>query len=358
MAPRPTTSDLSGPPDPQIMALMCQMARRYGPKILLATFETAIVESGIHNLNWGSEHSHGVFQQQWDAGGYGTPADTMNPPKATRMFLDRLVPLAAKRPDLSAGQLAAAVQRPREDLVGRIRPVGQAPGADREALLMRCRTLIALLAAVLASGCLAGCGDEPAAKPVATVVDDDVSAKDAARPVAHRPDPDGRRARRRAQRRAAAQARRRQGGGRRPDRHMGIRPTRVEFAKGGGMEDLVWQRWGDRGAQGSGRMVGVVCEPDCGHGREIDVPATIRLSEPVACAGRRFFDRGEIVVASDDPDASPPRGWRPRARPALRAGRRGARDGRGARTAGTASARSARGTSGRPTGPARPPARR
>jgi hypothetical protein len=169
---------------------------------------------------------------------------------------------------------------------------------------MRCRTPIALLAAVLASGCLAGCG-EPAAKPVATVVDDGVSAKDAERPVSTLIDPTPTDAALDAE--PSAALRRKLAAGRVAvvdlTGHMGIRPTRVEFAKGGVMEDLVWQRWGDRGAQGSGRMVGVVCEPDCGHGREIDVPATIRLSEPVACAGGRFFDRGEIVVASDDPDA-------------------------------------------------------
>ena len=114
----PTTSNLGGPPDPQIMNLMCQMAGPYGPKILLATFETAIVESGIHNLDHGMDDSHGVFQQQWTVGAWGTLADTMNPPKATRMFLDALLPVARRHPSWTAGQWAAEVQRPREDLRG------------------------------------------------------------------------------------------------------------------------------------------------------------------------------------------------------------------------------------------------
>jgi Putative Flp pilus-assembly TadE/G-like len=116
--PWPTVSSLAGPPDPQIMALMCQMAAPFGPKILLATFETAIVESGIKNLDFGHADSHGVFQQQWTTG-WGTLADTMHPPTATRMFLEAAVKVARDNPGMSAGQIAATVQRPREDLRGR-----------------------------------------------------------------------------------------------------------------------------------------------------------------------------------------------------------------------------------------------
>jgi hypothetical protein len=84
---------------------------------------------------------------------------------------------------------------------------------------------------------------------------------------------------------------------------IGIRPRTFEFAKGGRMEDVEWSRWSDRGAEGSGRMVGLVCDPTCAQGTTITVPATITLSRPVACPAGRFFDRGRIEVASDDPDA-------------------------------------------------------
>lgn len=131
----PTTSSLAGPPDPQIMALMCRMASPHGPKILLATFGTAIVESGIHNLNHGMDESHGVMQQQWTQG-WGTLADTMDPPKAIRMFLDAAIRVDRQYPGLSAGQLAAIVQRPREDLRGRY----QEEKATAERLIARaCR---------------------------------------------------------------------------------------------------------------------------------------------------------------------------------------------------------------------------
>jgi len=84
---------------------------------------------------------------------------------------------------------------------------------------------------------------------------------------------------------------------------IGIRPRELEFAKGGRMEEVEWSRWTDRGAEGRGRMVGLVCDPTCAQGTTITVPATIVLSQPVACPAGRFFDRGRIEVESDDPDA-------------------------------------------------------
>jgi hypothetical protein len=99
------------------MSLMCTMSAPYGPKIRLALFETAIVESGIHNLDYGDAESHGYLQQQW-VWGWGTLADTMHPPTATQMFLDAAVKVARRYPGASAGQIAAIVQNPRADLRG------------------------------------------------------------------------------------------------------------------------------------------------------------------------------------------------------------------------------------------------
>ena len=125
------TGTYGGPPDLEIVALICQLARPYGPKIRLAAFEAAIVESGIHNLNYGHADSHGVFQQQWSVGGWGTKAQTMDPVHATNAFLR--VAAQMDRPGLPAGELAARVQRPREDLRGRYAAVqGQAAALIRE----------------------------------------------------------------------------------------------------------------------------------------------------------------------------------------------------------------------------------
>jgi hypothetical protein len=120
-----TSGTYGGPPDLKIVALICQMSESYGDKIRLAAFEAAIVESGIHNLNYGDAASHGVFQQQWTVGEWGTLEQTMDPVHATHMFLETAAEMDA--PGLSAGELAANVQRPREDLRGRYAAVqGQA----------------------------------------------------------------------------------------------------------------------------------------------------------------------------------------------------------------------------------------
>jgi hypothetical protein len=126
-----TSSTYGGPPDLKIVALICQMSARYGGKIRLAAFEAAIVESGIHNLNYGHADSHGVFQQQWSVGEWGTKEQTMDPVHATHMFLTTAARM--DRPGLPAGELAARVQRPREDLRGRYAAVeGQALALIRE----------------------------------------------------------------------------------------------------------------------------------------------------------------------------------------------------------------------------------
>jgi hypothetical protein len=168
---------------------------------------------------------------------------------------------------------------------------------------MRAPAVVALLAALLLSGCI-GTDEKPAQAPVATV-DDGVSERDAARPASSLVDPLPTRAALDARPSAVLRDRLDAGAVALVDLtgHMGIRPGAVDFASGGRLEDVEWRRWDDRGAEGRGRMVGVVCDPDCGRGTRIEAPATITLSRPVACPRGRFFDRGRIEVESDDPDA-------------------------------------------------------
>jgi hypothetical protein len=168
---------------------------------------------------------------------------------------------------------------------------------------MRALALATLLAALLCCGCV-GADDQPAQAPVATV-DDGVSAEDAARPAITLVDPIPTEAALAARPSAALRRRLDAGAVALVDLsgRIGIRPRVVEFAKDGRLVDVEWRRWGDRGAEGRGRLVGVVCDPDCGRGRRFEAPATIRLSDPFACPRGRFFDRSAIDVASDDPDA-------------------------------------------------------
>jgi hypothetical protein len=168
---------------------------------------------------------------------------------------------------------------------------------------MRALAVLALLAALLCSGCMGG-DEQPAQAPVATV-DDGVSPEDAARPAITLVDPIPTKAALAARPDAALRRRLDAGAVALVDLsgRMGIRPRVVDFAKDGGLVDVEWRRWDDRGAEGRGRLIGVVCDPDCGRGRRYEAPATIRLSDPVACSRGRFFDRSTIEVESDDPDA-------------------------------------------------------
>jgi hypothetical protein len=99
-----------GPPDPKVAAIMCDVLERMNvsDKVRIAAWETAIVESGVKNLNWGTGESHGVFQQQWTMD-WGTLEQTMDPEYATRKFVS-----VAKRIEhlyADPGVLAQKVQR-------------------------------------------------------------------------------------------------------------------------------------------------------------------------------------------------------------------------------------------------------
>jgi hypothetical protein len=97
----------TGPPDPKAARAICDVAHRLhaSGKVILAAYEAAIVESGVHSLPYGDATSIGVFQQQdW----WGTFAQRMDPYYASHEFLIRAI--RQNRPWMSAGQLAQDVQ--------------------------------------------------------------------------------------------------------------------------------------------------------------------------------------------------------------------------------------------------------
>ena len=83
------------------------MARDLGasPKVLLAAYEAAIVESGVHSLPFGDRDSIGLFQQRDSWGSY---AQRMDPEWASRQFISRAI--RQNESWMSAGQLAQDVQ--------------------------------------------------------------------------------------------------------------------------------------------------------------------------------------------------------------------------------------------------------
>ena len=97
----------TGPPDPKAARAICSVARGLGAsgKVILAAYEAAIVESGVHSLPYGDLDSIGLFQQR---DSWGTYAQRMDPAWASRQFLVRAI--RQDRPWMSAGQLAQDVQ--------------------------------------------------------------------------------------------------------------------------------------------------------------------------------------------------------------------------------------------------------
>ena len=97
----------TGPPDPRAARAICSVARDLGAsdKVLLAAYEAAIVESGVHSLPYGDRDSIGLFQQRDSWGSY---AQRMDPAWASRQFLVKAI--RQNQPWMSAGQLAQDVQ--------------------------------------------------------------------------------------------------------------------------------------------------------------------------------------------------------------------------------------------------------
>ena len=97
----------SGPPDPKAARAICSVARELGAsgKVLLAAYEAAIVESGVHSLPYGDRDSIGLFQQR---DSWGTFAQRMDPEWASRQFLVKAI--RQNEPWMTAGQLAQDVQ--------------------------------------------------------------------------------------------------------------------------------------------------------------------------------------------------------------------------------------------------------
>jgi hypothetical protein len=86
---------------------------------------------------------------------------------------------------------------------------------------------------------------------------------------------------------------------------VAIRPERLETSSDASLSGLRWTRWGADGAEGSGEFRILTCQPTCASGGSDRVPARITLSGVKTCSGRRYFERGEVVLdVKDTPSGS------------------------------------------------------
>jgi len=118
--------------DPNVLRIVYRVGRglRVDDRVMLAGFEAGWVESHMNNLSCGDSDSLGVFQQR-PSQGWGTPAQILDVSFAANSFFTRAIRVAADNPGLSAGLVAAEVQRPAAQFRGRY---DQAEGTARNLL--------------------------------------------------------------------------------------------------------------------------------------------------------------------------------------------------------------------------------
>lgn len=99
-----------GPPDPAVMRVVYLVGKHMNVSdyVMLAAFETGLVESQMSNLNWGHSTSLGVFQQrpEW----WGTPPQLMDVRYAATKFFEAALKKERENNRRSAGQLSQDVQ--------------------------------------------------------------------------------------------------------------------------------------------------------------------------------------------------------------------------------------------------------
>jgi hypothetical protein len=81
---------------------------------------------------------------------------------------------------------------------------------------------------------------------------------------------------------------------------VGIEPESLETASDVTMDGVRWSRWGTSGAEGSGRMRILTCQPTCATGGTQEVAASITLTGVKRCDGRRYFESGSVAIAVKD----------------------------------------------------------
>jgi hypothetical protein len=85
------------------------LAKRMGVRSAVIAVATAMQESRLQNLSYGTGDSLGLFQQQWDMG-WGTPQQIMNPGYAAGKFLDALHSYQATDPAWASQPLYQSAQ--------------------------------------------------------------------------------------------------------------------------------------------------------------------------------------------------------------------------------------------------------
>jgi hypothetical protein len=85
-----------------------------------------------------------------------------------------------------------------------------------------------------------------------------------------------------------------------------IEPASLDTATDLSLSDVHWSSWGAGGAAGTGRLRVLTCQPTCASSGTKDVAARISLSGVKTCDGRRYFERGEVLIDPRDAASGQP----------------------------------------------------
>jgi hypothetical protein len=81
---------------------------------------------------------------------------------------------------------------------------------------------------------------------------------------------------------------------------IAIEPETLETASDLTLEGVRWSHWGADGAEGSGRLRMLTCQPTCAGSGTKEVAARVTLSGVTRCDGRSYFSSGEVLIDPKD----------------------------------------------------------
>lgn len=80
---------------------------------------------------------------------------------------------------------------------------------------------------------------------------------------------------------------------------VGVEPAAMSINREQTLSGLRWRGWGGSTATGAGDVETLVCEPSCALGKLEHSRATLALSAPRRCGGRRYYTKASMAYEEE-----------------------------------------------------------
>lgn len=80
---------------------------------------------------------------------------------------------------------------------------------------------------------------------------------------------------------------------------VGVEPAAMSINREQTLSGLRWRGWGSSTATGAGEVDTLVCEPSCALGKLEHSRATLALSAPRRCEGRRYYTKASMTYEEE-----------------------------------------------------------